>query len=359
MLSSTVQRLNRHAGRQIAQNSYRFHNLRQQKRLLTTAFIGLGNMGLPMCCNLAKAAPSSSSDEDNKILAFDKTLPVDGSLPQNVQTFDSIENLVSSVQGDIDVVLTVLPNDAAVRNVILDLLQLQKKQNKEYPSTNSKNNSRTLFIDSSTIHPSTTRELNQIISSYDDQRDRAIVDAPMSGGVNGAKNGSLTFMVGSSNDKSFEQAEAVLMKMGKKVIRCGEVGMGGAAKLCNNLALGVQMIGICEAMLLGEEFGIDPLVLASVMNSSTAKCWSSEVNNPHPDVAALTNAPASKQYDGGFSVELMLKDMGLAVKASGDSNTPLPLSSAACQLYSLAKNQGHDKQDFGVLFDFIKGKKSP
>ena len=303
-----------------------------------------------MCHNLQKASSSSGSDDD-KILVFDSNLPVTASLPTNVLPFSSMEDLVSSVKGDIDVVLTVLPNDAAVRDVILNFLQLQSKF---YDDVSGKEGSSTLFIDSSTISPSTTRELNNII--YLKNGNAAMLDAPMSGGVNGAENGSLTFMVGSNDDQNFERAKTILMKMGNKVVRCGDVGMGGAAKLCNNLALGVQMIGICEAMLLGEEFGIDPLVLASVMNSSTAKCWSSEICNPHPDVAALSNAPASKKYGGGFSVDLMLKDISLAIDSSGSSS--LPLSSTASQMYSLAKSHGHDKQDFGVIFEFLKGKKA-
>lgn len=337
------------------------------KRSLTTAFIGLGNMGLEMSRNLVEKSSSKHDDDDdnnNSILLYDKFLPESLLLPQNsnsTQVFTSLEDLVSSVQGDIDVVITVLPSDAAVKEVILDVTRLQSTfydtENEAISVTTAGTKGRkTLFIDSSTISPSTTRELHNIISERSGQMSATIVDAPMSGGVNGAKNGTLTFMVGSHNDETFEQAKKTLLKMGNKVVRCGDVGMGGAAKLCNNLALGVQMVGICEAMLLGEEFGIDPLVLASVMNSSTAKCWSSEINNPHPDVAALTDAPASKQYGGGFSVDLMLKDIGLAVDySSTNSSANLPLSSSARQLYSLAKSHGHDKQDFGVIFEFLKG----
>jgi len=303
-------------------------------------------MGLPMCHNLV--ASSQQSFDRERILAFDKQLPPAASLPQNVQIFESMEELITSAEGKIDVVLTALPNDAAVKDVILDILRVKSKLNGDKRSN-------TLFIDVSTISPSTTKELNSIMSS--NGGGCTMVDAPMSGGVKGAEKGSLTFMVGSKDDQTFETAKTVLMKMGRKVIRCGDVGMGGAAKLCNNLALGVQMIGICEAVLLGEEFGIDPVVLASVMNSSTAKCWSSEINNPHPDVAALAGSPASKQYHGGFSVELMLKDMRLGVGISKASNVSLPLSSKARKLYSLAKSHGHEKQDFGVLFEFLKGQK--
>ena len=179
----------------------------------------------------------------------------------------------------------------------------------------------------------------------------------MSGGVKGAEQSTLTFMVGCNNDATFELSKVTLSKMGTNIFRCGGIGMGGVAKLCNNLALGVQMIGICEAMNLGDKLGIDPTILSNVMNSSTAKCWSSETNNPHPSVASLTGSPASRNYDTGFGVSLMLKDIGLAIDAGNNNkHIALPLSSAARQLYCLAENHGYGNKDFSIIFELLKGR---
>jgi 3-hydroxyisobutyrate dehydrogenase-like beta-hydroxyacid dehydrogenase len=177
------------------------------------------------------------------------------------------------------------------------------------------------------------------------------------GGVKGAQNASLTFMMGGSDETILkEKVIPVLETMGQRVIPSGGPGAGAAVKLCNNLALAAQMVGICEAMNLGEMLGVDPIVLADSLNTSTAKCWSCEVNNPHPLVAAQVGSPASKDYRGGFATKLMLKDLKLAVAAGKEVNVALPLGNAAKELYQLADLRGLGDKDFGVILQFLRGK---
>lgn len=163
-------------------------------------------------------------------------------------------------------------------------------------------------------------------------------------------------MVGCDSAESLEKAQPYLEAMGQRIIACGGPGAGSATKLCNNLALAAQMIGICEAMNLGEGLGVDPVVLANVMNTSTAKSWSCEVNNPHPDVAAVKGSPASKDYKGGFGTKLMLKDLTLAVNAGASAGVALPIGTASKELYKMAELRGMGNKDFGVILQFLRGK---
>jgi 3-hydroxyisobutyrate dehydrogenase len=190
-----------------------------------------------------------------------------------------------------------------------------------------------------------------------------MLDAPVSGGVRGASEATLTFMVGNSSAKfvtgtptALDVAQPLLEHMGRRIVICGGPGAGAATKLCNNLALAAQMAGICEAMNLGDALGVDPVVLAQVMNTSTAKSWSCEVNNPHPAVAAINQTPAALDYQGGFSAQLMLKDLGLAVDAGQANNVALPIGNATKELYRMATLQGKGSKDFGVLLQFLRGK---
>jgi 3-hydroxyisobutyrate dehydrogenase len=164
-----------------------------------------------------------------------------------------------------------------------------------------------LVIDCSTIDPDISVELNDIAKN----KGIAMIDAPVSGGVNGADAGTLTFMVGGL-DVNVEKARPLLEAMGKKIVHCGGPGTGGITKLCNNLALAIQMIGTAEALALGKKLGMDPKKLSEVMSTSTARCWSVDTYNPCPGV--MENVPSSRNYEGGFSCSLMEKDIGLAIK---------------------------------------------
>jgi 3-hydroxyisobutyrate dehydrogenase len=181
------------------------------------------------------------------------------------------------------------------------------------------------------------------------------VDAPVSGGVNGAKQGTLTFMVGSRDKTDFERSKQLLQTMGKNIVHCGGPGTGEVAKICNNLVLAISMIGVSEAMNLGVKLGMDRNVLAGIMNSSTARCWSSDSYNPAPGVAPPT-VPSSNDYEGGFGSSLMLKDLGLAGDAARDAGTPIPLGNAAQSLYQTMVVNGLGKKDFSVVYRFLGGK---
>lgn len=150
-------------------------------------------------------------------------------------------------------------------------------------------------------------------------------------------------MVGAPSTESFEKIKPTLALMGRNVVYCGANGTGQVAKLCNNMLLAISMIGVSEAMLLGARLGMDPLLLASIINSSSGRCWSSDTNNPHPGV--LPNAPASRDYQGGFSTKLMAKDLRLAMKAASDSNTNPVLGSISAQIYNDLATLG----DYGTL----------
>ncbi len=172
------------------------------------------------------------------------------------------------------------------------------------------------LVDSSTIDPATARLIGDAVRA----KGNPFADALVSGGVVGAQAGTLTFMVG-VDEALFETLRPVFVGMGKNMVRCGDTGTGQIAKLCNNLLLGISMIGVAEAMKLGENLGIDSKVLASIVNTSTGRCWSSDTCNPYPGV--VETAPASRGYSGGFGTDLMLKDLGLAVDAARSVKQPV------------------------------------
>ncbi|CAN0068613.1 unnamed protein product [Ectocarpus sp. 6 AP-2014] len=191
----------------------------------------------------------------------------------------------------------------------------------------------TLVVDSSTIDPLASRRVNAIAES----KGVTMVDAPVSGGVPAAANATLTFMVGGT-DEGMELARPLLMAMGSTAVHCGDAGAGCIAKVCNNLSLAISMIGVAEAMSLGSKMGMDAKVLASVLNSSTARCWSSEAYNPFPGV--MESVPSSRNFQGGFAASLMEKDLHLALQAASESSQSLSMGAHAHQLYSQLCNEG-------------------
>lgn len=212
-----------------------------------------------------------------------------------------------------------------------------------------------VFVDTSTIGPNVSKRLHALVTSASDGKND-YVDAPVSGGVAGASAATLTFMVGASSPETLASTEPLLLRMGTRVIPCGGPGAGSAVKLCNNAALAAQMIGICEAMTLGESLGVDPEVLADAMNAGTARCWSSVSNNPHPAAARSMGRGASANgYEGGFGAALMLKDLNLAVAAGEEEGLALPAAGLSRDLYKMAALHGYGEKDFGVMLDFLKG----
>jgi 3-hydroxyisobutyrate dehydrogenase len=288
------------------------------------AFIGLGNMGASMAKNLLK--------NGNIVAVFDLN-PASVAELQKVGATTSVN--VKTLAASSDIVVTMLPATAHVKGTLLGpdgIFQNLKKGS--------------LVIDSSTIDPLASRELSEAAKALS----LDFVDAPVSGGVTGAAAGTLTFMVGGSEGQ-VERARPYLAAMGKNIVHCGESGAGGITKLCNNLSLAISMIGTCEAMALGKRLGMDPAKLAGVMNTSTARCWSSDSYNPVPGV--MPSVPASRGYVGGFGSALMEKDLGLAMELANKMNARSPLGSSAHQLYGLLCEQGLGDKDFSVVYDFI------
>ncbi|OTB13925.1 hypothetical protein K445DRAFT_142318 [Daldinia sp. EC12] len=307
-------------------------------RLESYGFIGLGQMGYQMAKNLqAKLSPNDS------IKLFDLNDAVSQRLAEEMRTSQASGAAVETVVGlhdaakDSDVVITVLPGPAQVKSVYRGMLSvdLPKKDR--------------LYIDCSTIDPSSSRSVATSIAEADQGQ---LVDAPMSGGVVGATNGTLTFMLGAPNDL-VPRVEPILLRMGKRVLHCGAQGLGLSAKLANNYLLAINNIATAEAMNLGIKLGLDPKMLANVINVSTGRCWPSEVNNPVAGV--VEGAPASRNYEGGFSVDLMLKDLNLAIVAARQNNIHIHLGDRARRVYGLTNRKERKGKDFSVVYKFISG----
>ena len=290
-------------------------------------FVGLGHMGAPMARNLLKAGHS---------------LMVCDVVQRNVDALKSAGASAATsparAAGDAELVITMLPSSPHVKTVYLD------KEGVLAGVTRG-----VTLIDSSTIDPHSAREVAALAA----ERGNPMADAPVSGGTGGAEAGTLTFMVGGSSDV-FEHVAPVLRQMGKNIVHCGDSGTGQVAKICNNLLLGISMIGVSEAMNLGTALGIDAKVLAGIINTSSGRCWSSDTYNPYPGV--MDNVPAARGYTGGFGAELMLKDLGLALDAAKLSKQPVVLGALAQQLYQMFSAQGAGGQDFSAIINLYKHK---
>ena len=237
--------------------------------------------------------------------------------------------------------MSALPEPQHVKSVFTDVFSSSLSAP---PSEKSR-----LFIDCSTIDPITSREVAKDVS---DAGEADFVDAPMSGGVVGARAGTLTFMVGAEKEM-MKRVEAVLLLMGKKVWHMGPQGTGLSGKLANNYALAINNIGAAEAMNLGMRWGIEPKALANLLNSATGKSWPTEINNPVPGV--IETAPASRDYEGGFGVSLMKKDLRLAVAAAEEAGAKLVLAEKAQEVYE-GTEKDHKGKDFSVVYRWLGGK---
>ena len=237
---------------------------------------------------------------------------------------------------DADFVITMLPSSPHVRAVYLGDDGVLASVPEGAP-----------LLDSSTIDPQTARE----VAALAGRQGNPMADAPVSGGTAGAEAGTLTFMVGAATSL-FERIEPVLRVMGKNIVHCGPAGNGQAAKICNNMLLGISMIGVAEAMSLGVALGLDPKTLAGVINNSSGRCWSCDSYNPYPGV--MDNVPAARGYSGGFTADLMLKDLGLAAHAARHSKQSVALGAAAQQLYQSWSDRGFGAQDFSSIINLFK-----
>ena len=289
-------------------------------------FLGLGHMGAPMARNLLKAG--------HRLTVFD---PVPASVASLVEAGAQAADSAGAVaKTDVELIVTMLPAAAHVKAVYLgdDGLLANVRPG-------------VLLIDSSTIDPHSARE----VAAAAEKHGNPMLDAPVSGGTGGAAAGTLTFMVGGS-DADFDRAQPVLAAMGKNIVHCGGSGNGQAAKVANNLLLGISMIGVSEAMSLGVALGVDPKVLAGIINTSSGRCWSSDTYNPFPGV--MDNVPASRGYEGGFCTDLMLKDLGLASEAAKQVRQPVLLGALAQQLYQTFSAQGNGQLDFSAIINLYR-----
>ncbi len=291
--------------------------------MTTIAFVGLGNMGGPMAANLVKA--------DHRVTGFDL---VPASLEQARSEGIAIAGSAREAVADAEVVVTMLPAGRHVLSVWAEILPHAK------PGA--------LVIDSSTIDVESARKAHGIAA----ERGLLSLDAPVSGGVGGAKAATLTFMAGGSAE-AFAKAEPILQRMGKRVVHCGDAGAGQAAKICNNMILGISMIGVAEAFVLAEKLGLSHQALFDVASTSSGQCWSLTTYCPVP--GPVPTSPANNGYRPGFAAALMLKDLKLAQEAALASGAVTPLGAEAAQLYALFNGAGHADDDFSGIVNFVRG----
>lgn len=287
-------------------------------------FIGLGNMGAPMVKNLLKAGHELAVFDVSK-KAMDKVVP-HGASPSS--------SAKQCAQGA-EFVISMLPAGQHVYDLYLG-------KNKLMEIISEHKNA--LVIDCSTIEA----DVAQKVAKFAKGLKVGFVDCPVSGGVGGAVSGNLAFMVGGTKI-DYNRVKPVLECMGKNIFYAGKSGAGQIAKACNNMLLGIVMAGTSEVLNMGMRNGMDPLVLSEIIKKSTGQNWAVEVYNPVPGI--MKNVPSANSYKGGFQVDLMLKDLGLAMELCKNSLTPAPLGSQALSLYALHKNKGFGKLDFSSIFE--------
>ncbi len=286
------------------------------------AFVGLGNMGLPMAVNLVAAG--------HAVIAFD-TQPT--ALEKAADAgMKGVSNIAEAVS-DAEFIITMLPNGAIVLKVFEDIIAAAQAG--------------AVVIDSSTIDVASARVAHELAAGAG----LKMLDAPVSGGIGGAAAGTLTFMVGGEKD-AFDRARSILDVMGGKIVHCGAGGAGQAAKICNNMLLGISMIGACEAFALAEKLGLSANAAFDVISTSSGSCWSVNTYCPVPGVGPQT--PADNGYKPGFAAELMLKDLGLSQQAASEAGQATPMGEHALALYETFVKEGGAGRDFSAMIEYLK-----
>ena len=291
------------------------------------AFIGLGRMGGPMAANLAKAG------RELRGFDLDPRLCADAEA-QGVRGASSAKAAARGAAA----ILTMLPAGEAVLAVWQELLGCVERD--------------ALFIDCSTIDIASARRAHGLAA----KAGRLSVDAPVSGGVAGARAGTLTFMCG-GEAAAFERARPLLAEMGEKIVHCGEGGLGQATKICNNMMLGATMIATCEAFALAERLGLSDKTLFDVASVSSGQSWSLTQYCPAPGI--LPTSPASCGYQPGFMTALMLKDLRLAEAAAEQVGLPTPLAALAARIYARYAGRGEAERDFSGVIRMIREGRGP
>jgi len=289
-------------------------------------FIGLGNMGLPMAVNLIKAGHTVEGVDVNPA-TVDKLKAAGGTGVEFAK--------VAAARAD--VVITMLPAGKQVREVYLGAGGIVENANEG-----------TLLIDCSTIDVETARA----VASAAEKKGLLMLDAPVSGGVGGATAATLTFMVGGSA-QAYTRALSILEKMGKTIVHAGGPGNGQAAKICNNMILGVSMIAVSEAFVLAEKLGLDHQKLFDISSKSSGQCWSMTSYCPVP--GPVPTSPANRDYAAGFTAAMMLKDLKLSQDAAKASGAKTALGAEAERIYSSYVESGEAGKDFSGIIRFVRG----
>jgi len=295
--------------------------------MATIGFIGLGNMGLPMAQNLLKAG--------HDVQGFDvsqaQMLALTASGGQAAQS-------AKAAASGVEIVITMLPAGQHVRDVYLGPGGVLTSAG-----------AGTLLIDSSTIDVDTARAVADAAA----KKGLAMLDAPVSGGTGGAQAATLTFMVGGPDD-AFARARPILEKMGRAIVHAGGAGNGQAAKICNNMILGVSMIAVSEAFVLAEKLGLDAQKLFDISSKSSGQCWSMTAYCPVP--GPVPASPANRDYQAGFTAAMMLKDLKLAQEAAKAAGAQTPLGADAAKIYSQYVEAGEGPRDFSGVINLIRGR---
>ena len=290
----------------------------------TIAFIGLGNMGLPMAINLVKAG--------HLLRGFD-VVPAANAAAASAGI--AIAGSAAEAVSGADIAISMLPNGKLVRELYgSGILQAAAAD--------------TLFIDSSTIDVASAGAAHELAAAAG----MMSLDAPVSGGVGGAAAGTLTFMAGGTQ-AAFARALPVLEAMGKKIVHCGAAGAGQAAKICNNMILGISMIAVGEAFVLGEKLGLTHQALFDVAATASGQCWSLTSYCPVP--GPVPNSPANNGYKPGFAAALMLKDLLLSQEAAASTGAETALGKHAAELYRNFVESGNGGVDFSGIINAIRG----
>jgi 3-hydroxyisobutyrate dehydrogenase len=294
--------------------------------MASIGFIGLGNMGGPMAANLVKSGGQAGSH----VLGFDVVAASrDASTKDGVQI---VANARAAVEG-CDVVITMLPAGEHVLSVWNDIVPHARQG--------------TLFIDCSTIDVDSARKAHALAAA----RGIATLDAPVSGGVGGAKAATLTFMVGGSHH-AFERGKPVLERMGKRIVHCGEAGNGQVAKICNNMILASSMIAVSEAFVMAEKLGLSAQAMFDVVAASSGQCWALTSYCPVP--GPVPASPANNGYKAGFTAALMLKDLKLAKAAADSVKVDNAIGAHAAQLYQRFAEEGDSALDFSAIVNLVR-----
>ena len=285
-------------------------------------FVGLGNMGSKMVINLLQA--------NYEVIGYDINEEfIDKLIPNGIHKASSLNDITD----DVDVIITMLPNGEVVKKVFETIIGNLKPD--------------TLLTDCSTIDVQTAKDLHKMCSD----KNLLSLDAPVSGGVGGAENGTLTFIVG-GNEKAYNLMLPLFEVMGKKSVLCGPASSGQAAKACNNMLLATTMIGVGEAFNLGENLGLDLKKLFDVLSTSTGSCWA--INTYCPIEGVGPNSPADNNFQPGFSVNLMLKDLTIALKAIKDTNTLAPFGTKSQENFKRMVDDKKGELDFSAIVNFNK-----